>query len=50
MTNWYTEKAFPWLMQKSIGKKPIMDLRREVLAYAYGKVLDYLFRAWCFTK
>ena len=40
MTKWYTEKVFPWLMQKSIGKKSIMDLRREVLTDAYGKVLE----------
>lgn len=40
MFNYYKEHIFPYLMNKNIGKKEILDLRKEVLSSSYGKVLE----------
>jgi ubiquinone/menaquinone biosynthesis C-methylase UbiE len=40
MLNYYYKNIFPFLMNKNIGKKEILELRREVLAYAKDEILE----------
>lgn len=40
MIKWYTDKVFPWLMKKNIGKKSIIRLRQQALSKAYGNILE----------
>lgn len=40
MLDYYYENIFPVLMNRNIGRKEILELRRKVLSYARGEVLE----------